>query len=229
MRSVRFSVLVAAALFLVLCLFATPKRYYCSGTVAGTTVSIAPVWYNPGKRLPPAIQSPATPRLRYEFLGIDAATLFFELLLSVAVGAALWASCREKPERVDSEAMFREVEHRRSIGDFVRSAGAGLQRAIVGWRWRMAARRQEQVARAQAARSADSAVEELPEDDVEESDPDVEQVTLTAAELMREDTYEQFTERMERLLKDDAIGGFPVGPVEPEVEEDADRVSGSSS
>ena len=215
MRSTRFSVLVAAALFLVLCLFATPKRYW-SRTVAGTIVSVGPLWRSAGQPSSLDLKFPATARTRYEFLGIDAATLFFEFLLCLAVGAALWASCREKSEHVDSESMFAETAKRPAFGSFLRSAHAVLQRAIVGWRWRIAARRQEQVARAQAARSADSAVEELPEDDVEESDPDVEQVTLTAAELMREDTYEQFTERMERLLKDDAIGGFPVDAVDTE-------------
>jgi len=228
MRSVRCSVLVAAALFLVLCLFATPKRYW-SRTVAGTIVNVGPLWRSAGQPSSLDLKFPATARPRYDFLGIDAATLFFEFLLCLTVGAALWASCREKSEHVDSESMFAETAKRHGMGAFLRSTHAGLQRVIVGWRWRMEARRQERVAREQAARSADSVAAEQPEDDVKESNADVEQFTLTAAELMREDTYEQFTERMERLLKDDAIGGFPVAPVEPEVEEDADRVSGSSS
>lgn len=202
MRSVKLSVLVAAALFLVLCIFATPKRYYCSGTVAGTTVRFTPLWQNPGEPGLLQVRLTLTPRPRYEFLGIDGSGLLFELLVSLAVGAAIWAAYREESEMPETVPVVPDAPARAPLTDVIGSVGAAMQRTVLGIRWRMAARRQERMARRQAA-APDNRPADEPRDAEPEPDPDAGRVVLSAAQLLEEDTYEQFTRRMERLLRED--------------------------
>ena len=222
MRSIRSSVLIGTALFLVLCLFATPKRYYCSDTALGTTVCITPIW-RPGPLSTPAAVGPS----RYEFLGIDAATLLFELLVSVAVGAALWASSRESEDAgregqaaAAGPAVREEPEQGskrrvRALGEAFRSSMAALHRSLLGLKWRLAARR-ERAPREPAAQPSMPAP--VP---VQEEPPDEPPAPLEEPPAQEPDTYEEFTRRMERLLEDD--GAAPETAPQEEGPEEAEE------